>query len=359
MPPTKVLIIDDSAVVRAALDDIFTEAKGIEVIGKASNPYHAAELIKQQVPDVITLDLEMPRMDGLTFLKKLMSQHPLPVVVCSSLAQEGADAAMNALELGAVDIVAKPKLGTHDFLFESKERLCDVVRAAAKANVSRRSRSPSKKRSINDFIPAEKSHALRETTDKIIVIGASTGGTEALLSFLQQMPEDCPGILIVQHMPAHFTAPFAKRLNQVCRINVEEASDGQSLLQGQALIAPGGKHMALKRSGARYRVSIKEGPLVNRHRPSVDVLFRSTAYHAGSNAVGVIMTGMGDDGAQGCLDMKEAGATLFAQDEQTSVVFGMPKAAIAKGGIHKVLPLNDLPSAALARTNRLLQKQAK
>lgn len=350
--PTRILIIDDSAVVRATLEEIFNAEPDLEVMGKAANPYDAAALLANAIPDVITLDLEMPRMDGLTFLKQLMAQHPLPVVVCSSLAQRGAEAALAALELGAVEVIAKPTLGTYEFLVESRSLLCDAVRAAAQARPrlgihNSKPDRPRAKTLVSEYMPDVTAHELLETTDKLIVVGASTGGTEALRVLLHDMPLDCPGILVVQHMPANFTASFAQRLDQICRISVKEARDGDPIAHGQALIAPGGLHMLLKRNGARYAVQIKEGPLVNRHRPSVDVLFRSAAHHAGANATAIIMTGMGDDGAQGCLDLKSAGATVIAQDEASCVVFGMPKCAIARGAVHQVLPLSRLAEAAI------------
>lgn len=347
----RIMIVDDSAVVRATLQELFANEEDLEVIGTASDPFKAAKLMQQTVPDVITLDLEMPRMDGLTFLRRLMHQHPIPVVVCSSLAQKGAEAALQALEYGAVEVIAKPQLGTHEFLLESKAMLCDSVRAAAIARVKQ---APPELNSINKVLPRSQysrsklpAH-LRETTDKFIVAGASTGGTEALKTFLQGMPANCPGILVVQHMPANFTASFANRLDGICDIDVKEAKDGDSILPGRALIAPGGKHLTIKRNGARYVASVQDGPLVNRHRPSVDMLFRSAATQAGPNTVGVIMTGMGNDGAQGCVDLKESGATVLAQDEATCVVFGMPRCAIEKGGTHKVLPLEKLAHATLS-----------
>lgn len=345
----KILIIDDSAVARAALEEIFSSESDLQVIGKAANPYDAARLMADEAPDVITLDLEMPRMDGLTFLKKLMRQHPIPVVVCSSLATHGADAAVKALELGAVDIIAKPQLGAYDFFMDSKTLFCDAIRAASKAQLRHGARKVDRvKHHVSEFLPDESRHFLTETTEKLIVVGASTGGTEALATFLSSLPADSPGILIVQHMPEQFTSAFARRLDSLSALTVREAKDGDPVLRGHALLAPGGRHMYVKRSGARYVVKVKDGPLVNRHRPSVDVLFRSTAQHAGLNAVGVIMTGMGDDGAQGCCDLKEAGATVLAQDEASCVVFGMPRVAIERGAATRILPLEKLAEAALA-----------
>jgi two-component system chemotaxis response regulator CheB len=302
--------------------------------------------METQAPDVITLDIEMPRMDGLTFLRKLMSQHPIPVVICSTLTEAGSETTLRAMEYGAVDIILKPKLGTRQFLEESRIRVVDAVKAAARAKmqkllpVSQIKVQP--KLSADAVLPGPTGKAMFETTDKVVAVGASTGGTEALREFLEAMPQNCPGIAIVQHMPEHFTAAFAKRLDSICRITVKEAKDGDTILRGQALIAPGNRHMLLKRSGARYYVEVKDGPLVRRHRPSVDVLFRSAARYAGKNAVGVIMTGMGDDGAPGLKEMRDVGAYTIAQDEATCVVFGMPQEAIKLGGAVKVLPLGAI-----------------
>lgn len=346
----KVLIIDDSAVVRQTLTDIFTQDPSIEVVGSATDPYIAAKRIQEEVPDVITLDVEMPRMDGLTFLKKLMSQHPLPVVMCSSLTEKGSETAIKALQYGAVEIINKPRLGAKRFLEESRVVICDSIKAAANSRVKRISaveRKVEPKLTADAVIAKPTQNTMIQTTDKIIVVGASTGGTEALKVFLESFPTNSPGIVIVQHMPEKFTAAFAKRLNTTCNIAVKEAEDNDSLMRGKALIAPGGQHMLLKRSGSRYYVEIKDGPLVSRHRPSVDVLFRSAARYAGKNAIGIIMTGMGDDGAKGMLEMKQAKAYNIAQDEATSVVFGMPNEAIKLGGVDKVLPLNKIAQEAL------------
>jgi len=342
----RVLIVDDSAVVRQTLAEILGSDPEIEVIGTAADPFIAAKKMTEAVPDVITLDVEMPRMDGLTFLQKVMSQHPIPVVMCSSLTGNGCETAIRALELGAVDIVTKPKLGVKQFLDESRILLCDSVKAAATARVKRIVKTASapieRKLTADAVMPRKKSSALIETTEKVMVVGASTGGTEALTVFLQAMPVDCPGVVIVQHMPEKFTASFAERLDCICQISVKEAANNDGVWRGRALIAPGGFHTLLKRSGARYYVEVRDGPLVSRHKPSVDVLFRSAASYAGSNAVAAILTGMGDDGARGILELKEAGATTFAQDEETSVVFGMPKEAIAIGGVDRVLPLDRI-----------------
>jgi len=346
-PPTKlkVLIVDDSATVRQVLKGILESDPDIEVMGVASDPYVAVEHIKAEIPDIITLDIEMPRMDGLTFLDKIMAQHPIPVVVCSTLAGAGSDAAMAALEKGAVEIIAKPKLGAREFFEESRLRICDVVKSAARARVSKaRPARPAvaPKLTADAVLPKPPSKALVQTTETVVAVGASTGGTEALRDFLEAMPLDAPGIVIVQHMPEEFTARFAQRLNQTCRITVKEATENDSVIRGQALIAPGNRHMLLKRSGARYYVELRDGPLVSRHRPSVDVLFRSAARYGGRNVIGVIMTGMGDDGARGMLEMKQAGAFNIAQDEASCVVFGMPAEAIKGGAVDRVMPLDSI-----------------
>lgn len=348
----RVLIVDDSAVVRQTLSSILQTDPDIEVMGTASDPYVAAKKIQLEVPDVITLDVEMPRMDGLTFLKKIMTQHPIPVLIISSLTEEGSQTALRALEYGAVDVIAKPRMDTKVFIEESKIRLIEAVKAAACARLTPRTPSFMKvepKLSADAVIPkpATQSYSMLKTTDVIIAVGASTGGTEALRVFLEAMPEDCPGIVVVQHMPENFTRSFANRLNEICKIGVKEAENGDSVLAGHALIAPGNKHTLLKRSGAKYYVEVKEGPLVNRHRPSVDVLFRSAARYAGANAVGIIMTGMGDDGAKGLLEMKDAGAKTAAQDEATCVVYGMPKEAVKLGAADRVLPLEKLAQFAV------------
>ncbi len=350
----KVLIIDDSAVVRQTLTEVLSSDAQIEVIGAASDPYVAAKIIQEKVPDVITLDVEMPRMDGLTFLKKLMSQHPIPVVMCSSLTEKGSETAIRALEYGALEIINKPRLGTKRFLEESKVIICDTVKAAANSKVRSMcvlTRKVEPKLTADAVIEKPTSKAMIQTTEKIVIVGASTGGTEALKVFLETFPMDSPGIVIVQHMPEKFTAAFAKRLDSLCNINIKEAEDNDSIVRGRALIAPGNYHMLVKRSGARYYVEVKEGPLVSRHRPSVDVLFRSAARYAGKNAVGIIMTGMGDDGAKGMKEMKEAGAYNIAQDETTSVVFGMPNEAIKLGGVDKILPLNKISQEVMRVCN--------
>lgn len=347
--PIRVLIVDDSSLVRQTLHDIISSDPDLKVMAVAADPFIAAERIAAEIPDVITLDVEMPRMDGITFLQKIMSQHPIPVVICSSLAEKGSDTALKALEYGAVEIIQKPRLGTKLFLEESRIRICDAVKAAAIARPRLISRITAiePKRNADAVIAKSASKAMLETTEKVIAVGASTGGTEALREFLEALPQDSPGIVIVQHMPEHFTASFARRLDEICRISVKEAKNNDTVIRGRALIAPGNMHTLLKRSGARYFVEIRQGPLVSRHRPSVDVLFRSAARYAGRNAVGVIMTGMGDDGANGLLEMKEAGALTIAQDEASCVVFGMPHEAIKRGAVDRILPLEDIAPIVL------------
>lgn len=357
----RVLIIDDSASVRQTLTAVLSSDPGIEVMGAASDPIAAARRIQDEVPDVITLDVEMPRMDGITFLRKLMAQRPVPVVMCSSLTEAGSETLMQALEAGAVDIILKPRIGVADHLAESSLRICEVVKSAALARVGgRRPRAamevsaggPEKKLTADAMLPPPSGRAMAKTTEMVVCMGASTGGTESLRVVLEAMPANAPGIVIVQHMPEKFTAAFAKRLNSLCAVEVKEAADGDAVLRGHVLIAPGDRHMMLERQGARYFVSVKSGPLVSRHRPSVDVLFRSAAQSAGSNAIGVIMTGMGDDGARGLKEMKVANAFTIAQDEATSVVFGMPKEAIARGAATKVVPLNAIANEVLRAAGR-------
>jgi len=342
----KVMIVDDSAVVRQTLKEVLESDPDIEVMAVASDPIFAMKRMESEKPDVIVTDVEMPRMDGLTFLKGVMAKDPIPVVVCSSKTEEGSDNAIRALEYGAVEIIQKPKLGTKQFLEESKMRICDAVKAAQMSR-GRTGRSKSRpptpevapKLTADVMLPKPDGAAIVETTEKVVIVGASTGGTEALREFLEAFPEDAPGIVIVQHMPEHFTEAFAKRLDGLCRINVKEAADNDTVIRGRALIAPGNKHTLLKRSGARYYVEVKDGPLVCRHRPSVDVLFRSAARYAGKNAIGVIMTGMGDDGSRGMKEMHDSGAYTIAQDEASCVVFGMPNEAIKLGGVDSVLGL--------------------
>jgi two-component system chemotaxis response regulator CheB len=350
----RVLVVDDSAVIRQTVEKILSSDKDIEVIGTAADPYIAAQKIEKVLPDVITLDVEMPRMDGLTFLQKIMSQHPIPVVICSALTDKGAETTLKALELGAVDIIQKPRLGAKGFLEESKIRIIDSVKAASKAKLHLLSGTlleVKPKLTADAVLAKAKRQAMIETTDRVVVLGASTGGTEAIRFFLESLPHDTPGTVIVQHMPENFTKAFATRLNTTCKVTVKEAENGDSVIQGRVLIAPGNLHTMLKRSGAKYYVEVKDGPLVSRHRPSVDVLFRSAARYAGSNTIAVIMTGMGDDGAHGMLEIREAGGYTIAQDESSCVVFGMPKEAIKLGAVHKITALDDIPAAVLrART---------
>lgn len=346
----KVLVVDDSAVVRQVLTEILMSDPAVESVVSCSDPFAAAEKMRTFIPDVITLDVEMPKMDGITFLKKLMSQHPIPVVMCSSLTEQNSDTALKALEFGAVDIIQKPKTGTKQFLDESKVTICDAVKAASKVQVKKLSsafREIRPKLTADAVIAPAESYSMIKTTEKVILVGASTGGTEALSVFLQGLPENSPGVVIVQHMPENFTASFANRLDGLCRVSVKQADFNDSVLPGRVLIAPGNKHLLIKRSGARYFVETKEGPLVSRHRPSVDVLFRSGARYVGKNAVGVMLTGMGDDGAKGMREMKDAGAYNIAQDEKSCVVFGMPKMAIEAGAVDAVLPLDDIANAVL------------
>jgi two-component system chemotaxis response regulator CheB len=353
----KVMIVDDSAVVRQTLKEVLESDPQISVSAVAADPIFAQRYLDQDRPDVIITDVEMPRMDGLTFLKAIMEKDPLPVVVCSSKTEAGSENAIRALEYGAVEIIQKPKLGTKQFIEESRVRVCDAVKAAYLSRTKTSGWRPqaverpiAPKLTADVMLPKPDSVSrLVETTEKIVVVGASTGGTEALREFLEALPEDAPGIVIVQHMPENFTAAFARRLDGLCRITVKEASDDDSVIRGRALIAPGNKHTLLKRSGARYYVEVKEGPLVCRHRPSVDVLFRSAARYAGKNAVGVIMTGMGDDGARGMKEMHDAGAQTIAQDEASCVVFGMPNEAIKLGGVDVTLPLGSIAQETIKR----------
>ena len=338
----KVLIVDDSALIRSVMTEIISSQPDMEVVGVAPDPLVARELIKQTNPHVLTLDVEMPKMDGLDFLEKLMRLRPMPVVMVSSLTERGSEITMRALELGAVDFVTKPKISIQSGMREYTELIADKIRAAAKARI--------RARTIGAPAPAGALPALRNpltSSEKLIIIGASTGGTEAIREFLMQMPSDCPGILIAQHMPEGFTTSFARRLDSLCKISVQEAAGGERILPGHAYIAPGHSHLLLVRSGANYMTRIEQSAPVNRHRPSVDVLFRSAALAAGKNAVGVILTGMGKDGAAGMLEMKHAGAHNFAQDEASCVVFGMPREAIALGAADEIGSLTELPSMVL------------
>lgn len=336
---TRVLIVDDSATVRQVFSQELSRDPEIEVVGTAPDPYVARDKIVQLHPDVITLDIEMPRMDGITFLRKLMQHYPLPVIIVSSLTSAGGELAIEAIEAGAIDVMCKP--GAAYAVGDLSVELGDKIKAAARSNPRAR------KAAASGFKPAKRSLSLTRTTNKIIAIGASTGGTEALAAVLSSLPANSPGVLVVQHMPEHFTRAFADRLNGLCAIHVSEARNGESICPGKALIAPGNYHMLLRRSGANYLVEVKTGPLVSRHRPSVDVMFKSVARYAGRNAVGVIMTGMGADGADGMKLMHDSGAATIAQDEQSCVVFGMPKEAIARGGVDRITSLDNIPALML------------
>jgi two-component system chemotaxis response regulator CheB len=342
MTKIKVLIVDDSALIRSVMSEIVNSQPDMEVVGTAPDPLVARELIKKTNPDVLTLDVEMPKMDGLDFLEKLMRLRPMPVVMVSSLTERGSEITMRALELGAVDFVTKPKISIQSGMREYTDLISDKIRAAARARI--------KPRSVQPAAPMGALPALRNpltSSEKLIIIGASTGGTEAIREFLMQMPSDCPGILIAQHMPEGFTTSFARRLDSLCKISVVESAGNERILPGHAYIAPGHSHLLLARSGANYVTKIEQTDPVNRHRPSVDVLFRSAAIAAGKNAMGVILTGMGKDGAAGMLAMKEAGAYNYAQDEASCVVFGMPREAILLNAHHEIGALRDLPGMVL------------
>ncbi|MFA6971585.1 MAG: chemotaxis response regulator protein-glutamate methylesterase [Gallionella sp.] len=348
MSKIKVLVVDDSAVVREVVKHVLESDPGIEVIATAMDPIFAMEKMKVQWPDVIVLDIEMPRMDGLTFLNKIMSERPTPVVICSTLTEKGAQATMQALAAGATSIISKPKMGVKRYLQEDASNdLVEAVKAAARANMRRLSNT-AQRQTVGPKLNADAILAppgiarLGQTSEQIVAIGTSTGGTQALELVLTALPRVCAGIVIVQHMPAVFTEAFAQRLNSLCQIEVLEAKNNDRVIPGRALIAPGGKHMLLKRSGAQYHVEVVEGPLVNRHRPSVDVLFRSAAKFAGKNALGIIMTGMGDDGARGLKEMRDAGAYTIGQNEDSCVVYGMPKEAMKLGAVCEEIPLQQI-----------------
>lgn len=352
MPRIKVMVVDDSAIIRQVFTKIINQDSQLELVAAVNDPILALNRMKVTMPDVIVLDVEMPKMDGLTFLKLIMNDNPLPVVMCSTLTEKGSKTTMQAIADGAVDFITKPKLGAKGFLEESSAMLVDVIKSAASANVGKLKKnasliSDSEKienlLSKNEALLAKSNSAMMRTTDRIIAIGTSTGGTQALELVLSQLPKDVPGLVIVQHMPEKYTAAFAARLDSICQIKVKEAENGDRVLQGQALIAPGSHHMMLNRSGARYFVDLKDGPPVSRHRPSVDVLFRSAAKIAGKNAVGIIMTGMGSDGASGMLEMHDAGAFTITQDEASSVVYGMPKEAVKCGAVDKIISLGEIP----------------
>lgn len=384
MSPIKVMIVDDSAVVRQVLVELLRTEQGMEVIAAVADPLFAMQRMKARWPDVIVLDVEMPRMDGITFLRKLMQEHPTPVIICSTLTEAGAPMTLEALAAGAVSIVTKPKADLKGFLQDSAAELAAAIRTAARANlkslVRRASRAaaaagaasaaratatsagaptsggaatsggarPAVKYTADVILSPAGERAMTRTTERVVALGTSTGGTQALQEVLSALPKVCPGLVIVQHMPPQFTAAFAQRLNALCQIEVREARDRDRVMPGCALIAPGGRHMLLQRSGAQYYVEVREGPPVNRHCPSVDVLFRSVAKAAGRNALGAIMTGMGDDGARGLKEMRDAGAGTIAQDEASCVVFGMPKEAIRMQAVERVLPLEELPEAILS-----------
>ncbi len=349
MKKITVIVIDDSALIRKLLTEIINNEPDMQVIGAAPDPLVAREMIRSMNPDVLTLDVEMPKMDGLDFLERLMRLRPMPVVMVSSLTEKGSDATLRALELGAVDYVSKPKLDIVHGIQEYAAEIADKIRTAAASRP--RARPTAATPRVGHNLAALGNRSI--STEKLIIVGASTGGTEAIKEFLLDMPPDCPGILITQHMPEAFTKSFAARLNGLCRISVKEAEHGERVLPGHAYVAPGNWHLLLRRSGANYMTQLSDGELVNRHRPSVDVLFRSAAEHAGKNAVGVILTGMGKDGALGMLEMKRSGAYNFAQDEASCVVFGMPKEAIAAGGTDEVLPLRDIAPGVLRHLHAL------
>ncbi len=349
-------MVDDSALVRQMLSDILNAADGIEVVGTAPDPYVAREKIKKLNPDVLTLDVEMPRMDGVTFLSNLMRLRPMPVVMVSSLTEKGAEITLQALENGAVDFVAKPKVDLAGTFAEYADEIVTKVKMAAGANVQRLNR-PGKtlqdkpKYSADQVIHKARATTLK-TTDQIIAVGASTGGTEAIKQFLLAMPADSPGIVITQHIPEAFSEPFARRMDSLCEMKVCHAEDGQQIIPGHVYIAPGSHHLLVERSGARYFCRLSDGPPVNRHRPSVDVLFRSVVQHVGVNAIGVLLTGMGDDGARGMQELHDAGAPTIAQDEQSSVVWGMPGEAVKLGAVDSVLPLNKIAAKVLSLVRR-------
>lgn len=345
----KVMIVDDSAVMREVMQQLLAPHKDIEVVGAAMDPLLALQKMKTVWPDVILLDVEMPRMDGITFLRQIMATRPTPVVICSTLTEKGAAITLQALSAGAVEVITKPTMGLRDFLHDSAQEMLSAIRTAAKARV-RGAAVPTLEKASADAVVSAPIVGLQNqrTSERIVVLGTSTGGTQALEQVLSQLPSSAPAIAIVQHMPEKFTRSFAERLDSLCAIEVREAQNGDRLLPGLALIAPGGKHMLVKRSGGQYHVEVKDGPLVSRHRPSVDVLFRSAAVQAGRNVLAVIMTGMGDDGARGLKELHESGAKTYAQDEASCVVFGMPKEAIKLGGVDQVIALDDIPNVLMS-----------
>ena len=352
MKKIRVLIVDDSALIRKILTEIINAQRDMEAIGAAPDPLAAREMIRELNPDVLTLDVEMPRMDGIDFLEKLMRLRPMPVVMISTLTERGSDVTFRALELGAVDFIAKPKMDITSGMQQYGHEIAEKIRAAMAARLSRHAPIPVAPKHSSDVVLPAVSNRIA-STEKLIIVGASTGGTEAIKEFLIRLPPDCPGILITQHMPEAFTKSFADRLNSLCKITVKEARSGERVLPGHAFVAPGHSHLLLKRSGANYMTELSQAEPVNRHRPSVDVLFRSAANYAGRNAIGVILTGMGKDGAAGMLEMKHAGAYNLAQNEETCVVFGMPKEAIAVGGVDEIVPLHDMAKRVLARVSAM------
>jgi two-component system chemotaxis response regulator CheB len=347
MKKIKVLVIDDSALIRSIMKEIINSQPDMEVVAVAPDPIIARDLIKQTNPDMLTLDVEMPKMDGLDFLEKLMRLRPMPVLMVSTLTERGSEITLRALELGAVDFVTKPKVGIQSGMLEYTDLIAEKIRIVAGAHVTRRHVESSSQEQQNTGSVAAPVRGHFGSSEKLIILGASTGGTEAIKSFLLRMPLDCPGILIAQHMPEGFTKSFAQRLNSLCKVVVKEAEGGERVLPGHVFIAPGHSHLLLARSGANYVTKLDAGPPINRHRPSVDALFHSAAENAGKNAVGVIMTGMGKDGAHGMLEMKNAGAYNFAQDEASCVVYGMPREAVLQGGVDEVVSLADMPEQVL------------
>ena len=358
MADIRVFLVDDSAVVRQVLTGLLDSVVGIKVIGSAPDPIFAQKKMESDWPDVIVLDIEMPRMDGVTFLKKLMHEHPTPVVICSTLTAKGAEVTMQAMSAGAVDIITKPTVNLKSFLQESKAMIANAVKGASKARMGKMKTASQKHLPVKPKLSADaviaEAHAqpMYQSTDKVVSIGTSTGGTQALEAILTRLPRTSPGIVVVQHMPEAFTAAFAARLDSICEVTVKEAVSNDRVMPGLVLIAPGGKHMLLRRSGAQYRVEVKDGPLVSRHKPSVDVLFRSTAQAAGKNALGIIMTGMGDDGAKGMKELHDTGALTVAQDEATCVVYGMPKEAVKAGGVDDEMGLPDIPALIVQSPDR-------
>ncbi len=352
MSDIKVFIVDDSAVVRQVLTGVLDSIAGIKVIGTAPDPIFAQKKMAQDWPDVIVLDIEMPRMDGITFLKKLMQEHPTPVVICSTLTAKGADVTMQAMSSGAVDIITKPTVNLKNFLQDSKTLMGNAIKGAARAKMRAMKGMPDHAPDIVEAKPTVVKSSLYDSTDKVISIGTSTGGTQALEYVLTRLPRTAPGIVVVQHMPEAFTAAFATRLDSICQVTVKEAVSNDRVIPGLVLIAPGGKHMLLRRSGAQYRVEVKDGPLVSRHRPSVDILFRSTSQAAGQNAIGIIMTGMGDDGAKGMRELHKSGALTVAQDEASCVVYGMPKEAVKLGTVDGQLGLSEIPDLIVNSPDR-------